>query len=118
MNEYFLNHLSRLTVLLHPGHQYSITVSHSLIQLLPSTDPRKLELCRRILDTVTNLDPYGARLALYTAVTLRELATCPGEDRQALLSRAVSLLKTEPSNSPGEKLLQLIQMELQYYPDH
>ncbi|EZA57559.1 Protein msta, isoform B [Ooceraea biroi] len=104
--------LSRLTVLLHPGHQHCISVSHSLIQLLPASDPRKLDLCKRIMDTVNRLDPYGARLALYTAVVLRELAVCPGEDRQVHLTRAASLLKMEPPNSPGEKLLRLIEMEL------
>ncbi|XP_029161550.1 SET domain-containing protein SmydA-8-like [Nylanderia fulva] len=104
--------LSRLTVLLHPGHQHCISVSHSLIQLLPPSSPQKSELCKLILDTVTQLDPYGARLALYTAVTLRELASCPGENKRAHLSRAASLLKTEPPNSPGQKLLRLIEMEL------
>ncbi|XP_011636202.1 protein msta-like [Pogonomyrmex barbatus] len=105
--------LSRLMVLLHPGHQHCISVSHSLMQLLPATDPRKLELCKRVMDTVSRLDPYGARLALYTAVTLRELATCPGEDRRAHLVKAASLLKAEPTNSPGEKLRRLIEVELQ-----
>ncbi|RLU24825.1 hypothetical protein DMN91_002915 [Ooceraea biroi] len=103
---------TKLTVLLHPGHQHCISVSHSLIQLLPASDPRKLDLCKRIMDTVNRLDPYGARLALYTAVVLRELAVCPGEDRQVHLTRAASLLKMEPPNSPGEKLLRLIEMEL------
>lgn len=114
--EYTLSDLlSRLTVLLHPGHQHCISVSHSLIQLLPPSDPQKSELCKLILDTVTRLDPHGARLALYTAVTLRELASCPGEDRQAHLSRAVLLLKAEPPNSPGEKLLKLVEIELRVF---
>ncbi|XP_024886938.1 protein msta-like [Temnothorax curvispinosus] len=104
--------LSRLTVLLHPGHQHCISVSHSLMQLLPATDPRKSELCKHVMDTVSRLDPYGARLALYTAVTLRELATCPGENKRAHLARAASLLKAEPPNSPGERLLRLIEVEL------
>ncbi|EFN78851.1 SET domain-containing protein SmydA-8 [Harpegnathos saltator] len=104
--------LSRLTVLLHPGHQHCVSVSHSLIQLLSPSDPRKSDLCKRIMDTVTRLDPHGARLALYTAVTLRELAICPGEDRLAHLSRAASLLQWEPPNSPGEKLLRLIKLQL------
>lgn len=64
------------------------------------------------MNTVNRLDPYGARLALYTAVTLRELALCPGENKQVHLARAASLLKTEPPNSPGEKLLRLIEAEL------
>lgn len=102
-------------MLLHPGHQHCISVSHSLIQLLPPSDPQKSELCKLILDTVTRLDPHGARLALYTAVTLRELASCPGEDRQAHLSRATLLLKAEPPNSPGEKLLKLIEIELRVF---
>ncbi|XP_011863155.1 PREDICTED: protein msta, isoform B-like isoform X2 [Vollenhovia emeryi] len=104
--------LSRLTVLLHPGHQHCVSVSHSLMQLLPATDPRKPELCKRVMDTVNRLDPHGARLALYTAVTLRELATCPGEDKRAHLARAASLLKAEPPNSPGERLRRLVQVEL------
>lgn len=107
-----MNRSFRLTVLLHPGHQHCISVSHSLMQLLPATDPRKSELCKRVMDTVTRLDPYGARLALYTAVTLRELATCPGEDKRAHLARAISLLKAEPPNSPGERFRRLIEVEL------
>lgn len=99
-------------MLLHPGHQHCISVSHSLIQLLPVTDPRKLELCKHVLDTVSRLDPYGSRLALYTAVILRELAMCPGEDRRAHFARAASLLKAEPPNSPGERLRRLIEVEL------
>ncbi|KAG5318785.1 MSTAA protein, partial [Pseudoatta argentina] len=104
--------LSRLTVLLHPGHQHCISVSHSLIQLLPATDSRKSELCKRIMDTVSRLDPYGARLALYTAVTLRELAMCPGEDKRLHLAKAALLLKAEPPNLPGERLRRLIEVEL------
>lgn len=106
--------LSRLTALLHPGHQHCITVSHTLIQLLVPTDPRKRELCKRIIDTTGILDPYGARLPLYTAVALRELSNCPGEDTKALLSRAVSLLITEPPNSPGEKFRNYIESDLSY----
>lgn len=99
-------------MLLHPGHQHCISVSHSLMQLLPASDPRKSELCKRVMDTVSRLDPYGARLALYTAVTLRELATCPGEDKRAHLTKAATLLKAEPPNSPGERLRRLIEVEL------
>lgn len=105
----------RLTVLLHPGHQHCISVSHSLIQLLSPNDPRKSDLCKRIMDVVTRLDPHGVRLSLYTAVTLHELATCIGEDRPAHLSKAASLLRTEPQDSPGEKLLRLIEVELSVY---
>ncbi|XP_076235634.1 SET and MYND domain containing, arthropod-specific, member 5 isoform X2 [Calliopsis andreniformis] len=104
--------LSRLTTLLHPGHQQCITVSHSLIQLLPDNDTRKPELCKRIIETTKALDPYGARLVLYTAVALRELSTCPGEDKKSLLSEAMSLLQFEPPSSPGEKLRSLIESEL------
>ncbi|XP_017758947.1 PREDICTED: protein msta-like [Eufriesea mexicana] len=107
-----LNLLSRLTTLLHPGHQQCITVSHSLIQLLPADDPKKSELCKRIIETVKILDPYGVRLALYTVVALRELSTCLGEDRKRLLLEAISLLQYEPKNSPGEKLRRLIETEL------
>ncbi|CAL7933797.1 unnamed protein product [Xylocopa violacea] len=92
---------SRLTALLHPGHQQCITVSHSLIQLLSADDPKKPELCKRIIQTTQTLDPSGARLALYTAVALRELSTCPGEDKKGLLSEAISLLQYEPQSSPG-----------------
>ncbi|KZC11057.1 Protein msta, isoform B [Dufourea novaeangliae] len=107
-----LDLLSRLTTLLHPGHQLCITVSHSLIQLLARSDPKKRELCKRIIETTKILDPYGIRLSLYTAVTLRELSNCPGEDRQSLLCDAISLLQSEPPNSPGEKLRILMQVEL------
>jgi len=64
------------------------------------------------MDTVSRLDPHGTRLTLYTAVTLREFALCPGENKQVHLARAASLLKIEPPNSPGEKLLRLIETEL------
>ncbi|XP_060817403.1 SET domain-containing protein SmydA-8-like [Bombus pascuorum] len=104
--------LSRLTTLLHPGHQLCTSVSHSLIQLLPASDPKKPELCKRIIETTKTLDPYGARLALYTAVALRELSTCPGENREGLLLEAISLLQFEPENSPGEKLRSLMESEL------
>ncbi|KOC62816.1 Protein msta, isoform B [Habropoda laboriosa] len=104
--------LSRLTTLLHTDHQQCITVSHSLIQLLPGKDPRKPELCKRILQTTKTLDPYGVRLVLYTAVALRELSTCPGEDRRALLSEALSLMQYEPEDSPGGKLKVLMESEL------
>ena len=104
--------LSRLTALLHPGHQQCITVSHSLVQLLPANDPKKPELCKRIIETTRTLDPHGARLALYTAVVLRELSTCPGEDEKRLLSEALTLLKFEPPNSSGEKFRNLIETEL------
>lgn len=96
--------LSRLTKLLHPGHQQCITVSHSLIQMLGRSDPQKALLCKRVIETTKTLDPYGARLAVYTAVALRELANCPGEDRKALLQEAVALLANEPLDSPGERL--------------
>lgn len=98
--------------MLHPGHQLCITVSHSLIQLMPADNPKKSELCKRIIETTETLDPYGARLALYTAVALRELSTCPGEDRKHLLSKALSLLQYEPQYSAGEKLRILIESEL------
>nr|XP_003702367.1 PREDICTED: protein msta, isoform B isoform X1 [Megachile rotundata]XP_012138444.1 PREDICTED: protein msta, isoform B isoform X1 [Megachile rotundata]XP_012138445.1 PREDICTED: protein msta, isoform B isoform X1 [Megachile rotundata] len=105
---------SRLTTLLHPSHQQCITVSHSLIQLLPASDPRKAELCKRVMETTKLLDPYGARVALYTAVALRELSACPGEDKKDLLEKALSLLQYEPENSPGHKLRTLINTELKY----
>lgn len=83
-----------------------------MIQLLPADDPTKSELCKRIIETVRILDPYGVRLALYTAVALRELSTCLGEDKEHLMSEAISLLQYEPKNSPGEKLRMLIETEL------
>ncbi|XP_057320206.1 SET domain-containing protein SmydA-8-like [Microplitis mediator] len=104
--------LSRLQVLLHPGHQHCIAVAHSLIQLQSPDNPQKRELCVRILETTSILDPYGTRLCLYTAVALRELAGCPGEDRQLNLERAIELLKHEPAQSPGEKFRKLIETEL------
>ncbi|XP_076651495.1 SET and MYND domain containing, arthropod-specific, member 5 [Halictus rubicundus] len=104
--------LSRLTALLHPNHQLCISISHSLIQLLARSDPRKIELCKRIIETTKILDPYGARLSLYTAVTLRELSNCPGQDRESLSLEAISLLQSEPPNSPGEKLRILIEAEM------
>jgi len=64
------------------------------------------------MDTVSRLDPHGARLALYTAVTLREFALCSGENKRVHLARAASLLRMEPPNSPGKKLLGLIETEL------
>lgn len=100
--------LSRLTTLLHPGHQQCITVSHSLIQLLAPSDPQKARLCKLIIETTSRLDPYGARVPLYTAVALRELSNCPGQDRKALLTQASGLLRNEPSGSTGEKLKRLI----------
>ncbi|XP_034188747.2 SET and MYND domain containing, arthropod-specific, member 5 [Osmia lignaria lignaria] len=105
---------SRLTTLLHPGHQQCITVGHSLIQLLPANDPRKAELCKRIIEVTKLLDPYGARVALYTAVALRELSVCPGEDKKGLLEEALSLLQYEPEDSAGNKLRSLIKTELKY----
>ncbi|KAH0561579.1 SET domain-containing protein SmydA-8-like [Cotesia glomerata] len=104
--------LSRLQVLLHPGHQHCIAVAHSLIQLQSSDNPQKRELCLRILETTSILDPYGTRLGLYTAVALRELASCPGEDRRLNLERAIQLLEHEPAGSPGEKFKKLIETEL------
>ncbi|XP_034941953.1 SET domain-containing protein SmydA-8-like [Chelonus insularis] len=103
---------SKLSVLLHPGHQHCIAVAHSLIQLQSPDNMKKRELCERILQTTSVLDPYGARLALYTAVALREFASCPGEERKLHLERAIDLLKHEPHQSPGDQLKRLIQAEL------
>lgn len=104
--------LSRLSVLLHPGHQHCIAVGHSLMQLLSPEDPKKTDICKRIIETTSILDPHGARLPLYTAVALRELAACPGQDREELLERAANLLRAEPPNGPGEELLRLVEREL------
>ena len=82
------------------------------MQLLPSENPQKSELCKRIIETTSILDPHGARLPLYTAVALRELASCPGQDRSALLERASNLLKFEPANSPGERFKRLVDTQL------
>lgn len=106
--------LSRIRVLLHPGHQYCITIAHTLIQLLPSDDPLKLELCKLLIQTINAVDPYGSRLALYAAITLRELAECPGEDNKKRLMEAAALLALEPPNTPEDKLHRLIKMELDY----
>ena len=99
-------------MLLHPCHQHCTAVGHSLIQLLPPDDPQKSEICKRIISITSIVDPYGARLTLYTAIALRELASCPGEDKKNLLSKAISLLESEPLGSPGEKLLRLIKSEI------
>ncbi|CAK9805253.1 SET domain-containing protein SmydA-8, isoform A [Anthophora quadrimaculata] len=104
--------LSRISALLHPCHQLCITVSHSLIQLMLDNDPKKSELCKRIIKITKTLDPYNVRLALYTAVTLRELAGCPGEDRRSLLSEAISLLQHEPEETPGQRLKELMEYQL------
>ncbi|XP_033330721.2 SET and MYND domain containing, arthropod-specific, member 5 [Megalopta genalis] len=104
--------LPRLTTLLHPNHQLCTSVSHSLIQLQGRSDPRKIDLCKRIIGITKILDPYGVRLPLYTAVTLRELSNCPGQDRESLSLQAISLLQSEPPNSPGEKLRILIEAEM------
>ncbi|XP_046822399.1 SET domain-containing protein SmydA-8-like [Vespa crabro] len=106
--------LSRLRALLHPGHQHCISIGHSLIQLLPSNDRQKFDLCNLIMNTVAVVDPYCERLTLYAAITLRELADCPGQDKKGHLSKAMTLLMSEPAKSPGGKLLRLIKSELEY----
>ncbi|XP_015595619.1 protein msta [Cephus cinctus] len=106
------NILTRLELLLHPGHQHCISIAHSLIQLLSPEDPRKSELCKRIINTTSIIDPHGVRLGLYTAVALRELATCPGENKTDLLVKAIRLLYNEPANSPGQKLSSLMEQQL------
>lgn len=98
----------RLTVLLHPNHQHCTTIGHSLMQMLPPEDPKKEELCKRLIDTIERVDPYGARLSLYHAIALRELAKCPDQDKKSLLSKAMRLLGYEPPNSAGDKLATII----------
>lgn len=100
-----------LTVLLHPCHQHCLTIGHSLMQLLPPDDPKKEELCKRMIDTIALIDPYGTRLALYHAIALRELSMCPGQDRQGLLLKAVQALRYEPSDSPSGLLAKVILAE-------
>ncbi|XP_011494674.1 PREDICTED: protein msta, isoform B-like [Ceratosolen solmsi marchali] len=100
--------LRRLTVLLHPCHQYCITIGHSLIQLLSKDDPQKVELCQRMLDTIAIVDPHKTRLTLYHAIALRELSMCPHQDKNDLLIRAMEVLQYEPVNSPGEILANII----------
>lgn len=99
-------------MLLHPGHQHCITVVHTLLQLLPPEDPKKVEMCKRILETTSLLDPFGGRLGLYTAVALRELSSCPGEEKVVHLGRAIELLKYEPAGTSGENLRKLMESEL------
>lgn len=111
-NVFFYQYFSRLSVLLHPGHQHCIAVGHSLMQLLSPEDPQKAKICNQIIETTSILDPYGIRLALYTAVALRELASCPAQNRKELLERARDLLTHEPPNTPGQEVFRLLQSEL------
>lgn len=86
-----------------------------MLQLLSRDDPLKAELCKRVIEVTRIVDPYGCRLALYTAIALRELATCSQikkEERQQYLMRAIALLESEPPDSAGQKLLKLIQAEV------
>ncbi|XP_076636714.1 SET and MYND domain containing, arthropod-specific, member 5 isoform X2 [Colletes latitarsis] len=92
--------LSRLGEILSPSNQHCISLSHALIQVLSPKNPKKPELCKRIIKVTEILDPYGARLALYTATALWKLSKCPGEDEKSLLLKAISLLQYEPRNSP------------------
>lgn len=102
----------RLEILLHPGHQHCISVGHSLIQLLPSTDEKKLKICKQILSTTSILDPYGSRLALYSAVTLNELAKYPGENKKKHLDMGIELLNNETPGGPGYEFRKIMEAEL------
>ncbi|XP_014208289.1 protein msta-like [Copidosoma floridanum] len=104
--------LFRLEVLLHPCHQHCITVSHTLLQMLEPDDPKKAELCQRMIDLFEIVDPYGARLAIYQVIALRELSLCPDQDRKALLTRAMEILRYEPPKSPGAVLSNIILQEV------
>ncbi|XP_001601934.2 SET domain-containing protein SmydA-8 [Nasonia vitripennis] len=104
--------LFRLTVLLHPCHQHCLTIGHSLMQLLPADDPKKAELCQRMIDTIALVDPYGARLSLYRAIALRELSMCPGQDRNELLFKAIQALRYEPPHSASGLLAKVILAEI------
>lgn len=82
------------------------------MQLLPPEDEKKIELCKRMIDTMAIIDPYNARLPLYHAIALRELSKCPNQDKKSLLTKAIGLLKYEPINSPGEQYLKIILSEI------
>ncbi|KAF7989022.1 hypothetical protein HCN44_007332 [Aphidius gifuensis] len=101
-----------LEILLHPGHQHCIAVGHSLIQLLPSSDSKKSQICKQILRTTSILDPHGSRLALYIAVALHELSKCPDENSEQHIKRGIDLLKYEPVDSPGYKFKKILENEL------
>lgn len=97
---------------MHPCHQHCITVSHTLLQMLKPENKKKVELCQRMLDTFAIVDPYGSRLPLYYVIVLRELASCPGQDKKALLTKAMDILRYEPPKSAGDLLSKIISSEL------
>lgn len=82
------------------------------MQLLSPDDPKKEELCKRMIDTIARIDPYGARLSLYRAIALRELSMCPGQDRNSLLFKAVQALRYEPPDSASGLLAKVIIAEV------
>lgn len=83
-----------------------------MIQLLPSSDSKKSQICKQILRTTSILDPYGSRLALYIAVALHELSKCPDENSEQHIKRGIDLLKYEPVDSPGYKFKKILENEL------
>lgn len=103
---------SRLNVLLHPSHQHCLTIGHSLMQMLSPEDPKKAEICQRIINAIAIVDPHNSRIPLYKAIALRELAKCPGHEKTALLTSAVDALKYEPPNSPGDKFAKILISEI------
>ncbi|XP_023316934.1 protein msta-like [Trichogramma pretiosum] len=104
--------LMRLMVLLHPCHQHCLTIGHSMLQMLDPADPKKLELCERLLQTFDKVDPHGARLGVYYAIALRELATCPGQDKSQLLRRAIHYLRYEPKGTSGYVLREVCEADV------
>ena len=85
-----------------------MTISHSLLQMLPDDNPKKLELCKRVIDTIALIDPYGSRLAIHQAIALHVLSTYPGQDKHDLSLKAIQLLRYEPPGSAGDLLSRVI----------
>jgi hypothetical protein len=65
-----------------------------------------------MLDTIAIVDPYNTRLTIYHAISLRELSMCPNQDKNALLLKAIEVLKYEPENSSGDILSNIMLYEI------
>jgi ribosomal protein L7/L12 len=87
----------KLMQILHPNHLHLFNLKHTLIQTYGHqpgymhdglTDfqlARKIEMCRELLGVLNVFDPYGVRLALYTAIALHEQALAQTEQQRRLL---------------------------------
>lgn len=88
-----------------------------------------VEMCRELLATTSALDPTASRLALYSSVIQHELATATlilakrkiwsGDqlaeklkEVQGILQRGKKSLEPEEADSPGAKILEVIQSTL------